>query len=654
MMEDGAAVVADGGWLIAAAPTGLGKTAAALAVALEAARSDEHQKTILFMTGRQSQHAIVVETVRAINERLSPGEQKVRLVDLIGQQGMCIHDISQESPWVFGKLCANLRKEKSCSFWMKDVSEIRPRIYQDPLHVEELSDICRNHSDGQGRPGICPWKVARESASGADIVVCDYNHIFHERVREASLAAMGLNLEELILIVDEAHNLPDRIRRGMERRMTATLIRDALFEVQEYLGEEQKINEKEDDSKTDSISRLILVEGALKRLRQRLPVWFQGLKNQLKSDQDDIAVPAKTFLIEVQNALSSHLGEPLPLRTLVTTLAEVEVEMDKDEEESDTASKRLSEVINICSDLADDPALAVVFDLMGDEGRLTTHLLDPGVVAGPLFEDASGGILMSGTLFPPTMYRDLLRIPTSKMTCCEEYESPFLSDRRPVIVANDVTTRFKDRSEDMTKKIRSHLHALLRETPGHVAVFCPSYSQLKEIIEKGSWPGRRVIIEERAWRKRDIEKAIASLHSARRQRQRVMLAGVFNAKLSEGIDYSGNILDAVACIGLPLAPPSARQKAMESYVADRFGAGNRWRYASAQPAMNSILQAMGRPIRKAEDRALVLLLERRVKSGGFRSCLPTGLTMVDSSDSRITGRHAKRFFQRHPEPAKGM
>ena len=46
----------------------------------------------------------------------------------------------------------------------------------------------------------------------ADIVVCDYNHVFIEGIRESSLPAMGVDLESSILIVDEAHNLPDRIR----------------------------------------------------------------------------------------------------------------------------------------------------------------------------------------------------------------------------------------------------------------------------------------------------------------------------------------------------------------------------------------------------------------------------------------------------------
>ena len=49
------------GYHLAAAPTGIGKTAASLAAALEIARLSDEKVHILFLTGRQSQHRIVIE-----------------------------------------------------------------------------------------------------------------------------------------------------------------------------------------------------------------------------------------------------------------------------------------------------------------------------------------------------------------------------------------------------------------------------------------------------------------------------------------------------------------------------------------------------------------------------------------------------------------
>ena len=42
------------------------------------------------------------------------------------------------------------------------------------------------------------------------------------------------------------------------------------------------------------------------------------------------------------------------------------------------------------------------------------------------------------------------------------------------------------------------------------------------------------------------------------------MAGVFNGRLSEGVDYAGGILDSVICVGIQNAPPSVFQKRMRT------------------------------------------------------------------------------------------
>ena len=74
------------------------------------------------------------------------------------------------------------------------------------------------------------------AVGASTVVVCDYNHLFIDGVREASLPSMGLTLEQTIIIVDEAHNLPDRVRMGLERSITPTIVRNASFELEEMQG----------------------------------------------------------------------------------------------------------------------------------------------------------------------------------------------------------------------------------------------------------------------------------------------------------------------------------------------------------------------------------------------------------------------------------
>jgi len=662
MIVDGIAALGAGGFLLASAPTGIGKTAAALAAALDAARKSPEPKVVMFLTGRQSQHRIVVDTVRRINERLDSESVKVRLVDLIGQQGMCINEIRHEHRALFSRLCADKRGSRTCRPWIGDTDLVRPRILRDPLHVDELVSLCEGR-DEELPHGICPWKAARESAAHADVVVCDYNHVFVEAVRDSSLSAMGLDLEDTILVVDEAHNLPDRIRRGFERRITMKVIRDAIFEIEEHTERTQlegaSLEGEESDAKDSELDRLRRMKAAMRRLGDGLPRWFAeiegGLAGSIGGDQN---VSMTEFIERVSGILSEDIERALDADTLVRMLQTIRVDIDEndDELEEETACTRLAILLQTCLKNHDSPAFALVHDKIGDEEhRLTTHLLDPGVVSESLLEISSGAIMMSGTLFPPEMYYDLLKVPQDRVSIVKEYTSHFLSERRPVLIAKDVTSRYSDRGEENTARLRAHIHSVLKKAPGHVAVFAPSYAMLEQILlEDDDWivKSRRMLQERPGASKEEMDRMVDNLHRLRREETPALLAGVLGGKLAEGVDYPGNILDAVVCIGMPLPPPSSRQEALRSYYEERYGKQRAWRYADSQPAINRLMQAIGRPIRKAADRALVVLLEKRLLQRGYRLCLPKGAHLVESIDSSRTQRHAERFFRNNPDPAR--
>ena len=89
MITEGIIALEKEGFLFAAAPTGIGKTAASLAAAIEISRNSDYPKQVLFLTGRQSQHKIVVETIKSINSKLEQEIPDVKVVDIIGRESMC-------------------------------------------------------------------------------------------------------------------------------------------------------------------------------------------------------------------------------------------------------------------------------------------------------------------------------------------------------------------------------------------------------------------------------------------------------------------------------------------------------------------------------------------------------------------------------------
>ena len=634
---------------LAAAPTGIGKTAAAIAAALEVALESTEKPHILFLTGRQSQHKIVIDTVRKINSMIEGVKRPIKVVDIIGRESMCeVVDIQT------GRCLCEQGSSESARGRLKD--DVRQFILEYPRHVEEIVDKSKTW-------GVCAWQTCRSAVKDSDILVCDYNHIFAEQVRENSLPSMGVSLKNCILIVDEAHNLPDRIRMSMERVITPIIIRNAAMELEEYIGTLENSAMKNTSINTmQSLEEVQWAFEVIKLLRLKLGDYFRTLHSQV-SDDDEIIVSVQEFTEKIHQACDEFEGlvgqmkldqtielQPIIQRSqrllrLSEILAKVVIDNESEEEASEPDSHRISYIFEAIEKFGKTSAFCMVFSPKGKEGKITTHLLDPGVLSGEIFAMCSGSILMSGTLYPPEMYADILSLP-KRLTTKTSYKSPFAGERRPVLIAKDVTTRYNERSEVMWNRMRSHIQALIDGSEGHIAVFCPSYRLMDEIIGDVYFKGVKKRVESRDWSKDDIDKIVAELKTERSSGNRILLCGVFGARLSEGIDYNDGVLGSVACIGIPNPPPSVLSNSLKEYVADKFGKENAWRYTVTQPAINSILQAMGRPIRSVDDRALILLLDKRNGDRTYTNCYPKSMKMNATNDPKTTNAFARRFFRR--------
>jgi DNA excision repair protein ERCC-2 len=640
MISDGVRALTNGGFLLAAAPTGIGKTAAALASALHSS-FDNHispdRANIIFMTGRQTQHKIVVDTVRKINSRIPDGVPKISLVDIIGRDGMCDHVDKMT-----GKCdCEDGVVEESRKSRRAD---LRKKLLDEPQHVDWTVKY------GRARK-ICPWASARLAAGHADILVCDYNHVFVENVRESSLPAMGIELENSILIVDEAHNLPDRIRSGLERRITDQVFRRALDNIAEYKGNLQRRDDSLDIGESNELLRARDLEKQIIALQEPMAKWFERLKSENNSTKgDDLRISSNELLDVISKSTQGVLDENesteiTRVSDLIDRLFSVVIDEEEDtEDEEQNDCTRIAEILEICIRYRNSPAFALVFDHSLEQPRLTSHLLDPSLVGEEIFETCRGAILMSGTLFPPEMYSEVLGVP-SKKSSCRIYSSDFPIANRPVLIANDVTSKFTERETSMSL-IGEHVRAVIENTKGNVAIFAPSYSMLERVhsdFENLGWSSKRIIKEEQRMSKRRVEGMISTLYE-QKDMGGVAIFGVLNGKLSEGVDYSDNILDALVCIGLPMAPPSAKQDALMEYFTDKFDRSRAWKYVSLQPAVNSVLQALGRPIRKKEDRAIIVLLEKRMLERRVSDCMPKMMKIQTSKPSR-TAERVRSFFE---------
>ncbi len=566
--------------LLAYAPTGIGKTAAALVPAIT--ESLKTGKVVFFLTSKQSQHYIAVDTLKIINSIFNA---KIKVVDIISKQAMCPRDISEEFHAAFTLLCRTSQKTGTCSYFKAPEDEdLIGQIHSNILHVEELKDVAVGHRS-------CPHKVALKAAASANVIICDYNYIFDQDIRETILESFDKSLDECIVIVDEAHNLPDRIRNYYTQSLTTNMLSEAISEM----------------SNKQLAHILNMMKKELRKILDAVP---PGKEEVVDKD---------VFLSRIEGIMGQSLFEAMDLDSLIKELKKVgEIRMVKGQ------SSSAAVVSEFLEGYKQDLEGLIRISSQKDGSKLYFRLLDPSVISAPIFKEFHSSIIMSGTLFPTKMFADILGIENGSQIL-RTYPSPFPPANRPVYVADDVTTLYNERSDAMYERIAKHIGRACKIIPGNVAVFFPSYGLLKEIrfrIETD----KEILAESQASNKAQKRRMLDTLVDLKSTWGGLLL-GVMGGSLSEGIDYKDNLLNSVMIVGVPFAPPSLEQSQLIDYYDRKFGRGNGRAYGYTSPAINRVLQSMGRCIRSETDRAAIILLDKRFGYPKYSNYFPEDLKM---------------------------
>src|SRR3989344_2103943 len=96
---------------------------------------------------------------------------------------------------------------------LKAIKEINSKISD----VEEVKNICEKNK-------ICPYEASCILGQKADVIICDYNHLLNPSIRENLLERINKDLGNSIVIIDEAHTLPDRIRNILSEQISTLVI----------------------------------------------------------------------------------------------------------------------------------------------------------------------------------------------------------------------------------------------------------------------------------------------------------------------------------------------------------------------------------------------------------------------------------------------
>ncbi len=599
------------------APTGFGKTVSVLAGILPSAKEGGYKVLYLARTHRQMDR--VIEEIKAIS-----GKSPVSGVELRSRKELCLHNYLTQfttDAYTAMVVCKNLKKLGKCPFYENEkkkkaeFEELVRFFLESPSHPAEILSYAETLE-------LCPYDLTKRMAEKADVIVASYLYLLSPSIRENFISSLDVDYSDLIVVFDEAHNLPDQAISALSDRISINTVNRAIKEADEY-------NEHE-------IANFLSIFG------RGLEILFQEKLGS--KDVQETPIQPELVFEHVVNVLN------FDTRWLVKTLNDMVAIGDSIREDRIEKGKpprsyigRVGEFLLLWLSLIGREDY--LFIMSRDRGlSLELVALDPSKALG-FIRDVRSAIFMSGTLTPLEAFRDIMGIENARL---KKFPRMVKRENAQVLVAKDVSTRGEERSLQAYRKMVDYIVEAAKIIPKNIGVFTASYEVLQGLLSANlgvrlEETGKAVFIEKQGVSSAEND-ALVRAFKAHAKGNGAVLLGVMGGRNSEGQDYSGDEMNGVILVGIPYARPTPRVQAQIRYFERKFPEKGRY-YGYFLPAHRKLVQAAGRVHRSAEEKGSIIVLDYRLLWRGIRKDLPDW--MVETMRPVDLGRmklYLRRFW----------
>lgn len=556
--------------LIMEAPSGLGKTVVSLYPVLS--ESIHNNTKLFFLTAKTTQRRIVEQTL-----------------NIFHKQGVDFLALTLKAK---EKMCTNafyFCHEDYCPF-LRNYSDHYPKEYVHSF-VQKRGTITPEEIEKEAlsSEAFCPFELALDISLEADIIVGDYNYVFHPRVSLQRFFGELVPSRKRVyyLIIDEAHNLVDR----------------SLSYYSHSLKQRDVVDFKRN-----------LVQ----------------LKRQFKNIPLPILIPPKleryfrNLLTEYNTEISTHLLKEIDIGFFQQIIGKFEEDV----------IQYIQFLLKFELHWPDDPILSFYYHLKDfvETAAMTRSAEEFSILYNShegeikiLCKDASpflqqrlaffkSTIAMSATLTPFSFYRDLLGFPIDK-TIYERFPSPFSPKRRKILVNPNIDTRYKQRSF-YHDEIANFIQNILKIRKGKYFAFFPSFQFVNKVVSHLKPIDDLLILKQTSTMEdSDRHDFIHAIKTKSFVLAFAVTAGIF----AEGVDFPGT-LDGIFIVSPSLPPVSFEREILRQYYEERFGNG--FAYAYQFPGLTRTFQAAGRLIRTVTDRGIIVFIGRRFATPLYANYFP--------------------------------
>ena len=640
----------NGNYLFMEAPTGCGKTITTLYPAIQSIGRGEVNR-IFYLTAKTITRTVASDTLKLLRRNAL----KIKSIVLTAKEKICILEEPDCNPI-------------ACERAKGHYDRVNEALYDCITSEEELSrDIIEAYAR---KHCVCPFEFSLDLSLFADVIICDYNYVYDPHVylrRFFSESCPG----DCLFLTDEAHNLVDRARD----MYSASLCKEDM----------------------QSLAAMVEAE---RQHPKKLSI-PSGYASQIQKTLEECA--AAFLLVKRRCDEGFYVYEDLdlfaPQLKALTRFTNV-VKKLLESEERRRGGILWKAVLNYYFEVSH---FQTMWDLMGDEYKLYAEIkedeklvvkllcMDPGRMLKACNKRARGGVMFSATLFPMEYYTDLLGgMPEDENVLAA---SVFPKDHRIILAASDVTSRYEERTDENYEKIAAYIYRMVKAKNGNYMVFFPSFDFAERVYnvlykkyapivfdvilqqekmseqEREAFLGHFSVKREEKEQNEDTQLSLEGLsgevenagkHSRGKGLKHTGIASlqkglapfrrsvvgfcVLGGIFSEGIDLTGEDLIGVLIVGAGIPFVTRDRELMRNYFDDDGGKG--YEFAYQIPGMNKVLQAAGRVIRTADDKGVILYLEKRFNKAEYEMLFPEHMRPDEKVSINTLLKHVSAFWNR--------
>jgi DNA excision repair protein ERCC-2 len=407
------------GFLIAQAPTGIGKTLGTIFPALKALGKNSVDKLFFLVAKTSGRHA-ALDALRSLTEAHTAAP--LRVLEYAAKERACVFP---------DRSCTGESCPLAQGFYNRMPLARAVAVAHDLLDQPRIRQIAL---DAQ----VCPYYLTQELTRWCDVIIADYNYYF-----DSGAALHALTVEHqwrVAVLVDEAHNLLPRARSMYSASLHAGELAAALGALPAALAIQLRRldrawQELEHASETDYAVLPAPPDSLLHELERCTAL----IRDLLSDDQDSLNDGVLQFLFDL-----------LRFKQLIDSFGAHSI-FDLERDDSEMSGRFTLCIRNVC----------------------------PAPFLASRFASSTATILFSATLAPQVFYRQLLGLPPSAEWL--DVVSPFRTGQLNVRVMQRLSTRYADRGSSLGPMV-SAMAAQYRTQPGNYLAFFGSFEYLDQAV----------------------------------------------------------------------------------------------------------------------------------------------------------------------------